>query len=100
MKHTPGPWHVVTDDGSVGSVRAANGINVAQAQQTHPRNEDLRMIERKANAALIAAAPELLELAEMALEWIDAVPSCTLLPVMPGFDRDWADEVITKAKGE
>jgi hypothetical protein len=30
-------------------------------------------------------------------EWIDAVPSDTVLPTMPGFDRDWADSVIDKA---
>jgi hypothetical protein len=27
------------------------------------------------------------------LEWIDAVPDDIVLPVMPGFDRDWADTV-------
>lgn len=32
---------------------------------------------------------ELLEALEAALEWIDAVPADTVLPAMPGFDRDW-----------
>ena len=27
-------------------------------------------------------------------EWIDAVPDDTPLPAMPGFDRDWADEIL------
>ena len=27
-------------------------------------------------------------------EWIDAVPADIVLPTMPGFDRDWADEII------
>lgn len=27
-------------------------------------------------------------------DWIDAVPSDTELPVMPGFDRDWVDEIL------
>lgn len=43
---------------------------------------------------------ELLEALQMALEWIDAVPSNTLLPVMPGFDRDEVNSIITKATGE
>lgn len=29
-----------------------------------------------------------------ALEWIDAVPQDTVLPAMPGFDRDWVDGLI------
>ena len=27
-------------------------------------------------------------------EWIDAVPKDTVLPAMPGFDRDWANSVL------
>ena len=32
-------------------------------------------------------------------DYIDALPAMSFaaLPVMPGFDRDWADEVIYKA---
>ena len=32
-----------------------------------------------------------------ALGWIDAVPDETVnsLPSMPGFDRDWADNLLT-----
>lgn len=26
-------------------------------------------------------------------EYIDAIPKDVVLPTMPGFDRDWADEV-------
>lgn len=54
----------------------------------------------KANAQLIVAAPELLEALQWALEWIDAVPSDTVLPAMPGFDRDEVTNVINKALGE
>lgn len=39
---------------------------------------------------------ELVEVLQAALEWIDAVPKDTQLPAMPGFDRDWADEVLDK----
>lgn len=40
----------------------------------------------------------LLEALVAALEWIDAVPSDTLLPVMPGFDRDEVNELIVTAR--
>jgi hypothetical protein len=31
-------------------------------------------------------------------EWIDAVPDDTVLPTMPGCDRDWLDTVEAKLK--
>lgn len=42
---------------------------------------------------------ELLEVVIAMRDWIDSVPPNIQLPVMPGFDRDWADEVIEKASG-
>lgn len=44
--------------------------------------------------------PELVEALEATLEWIDAVPQDTELPTMPGFDRDWVDGILHKAKTE
>lgn len=32
------------------------------------------------------------------LEWIDAVPSDTVLPTMPGFDRDWMNGLLEAQK--
>lgn len=55
--------------------------------------------EAEKHSALGDIAPDLLKLSEMALEWIDAVPDDAQLPAMPGFDRDWADEIVAKAKG-
>ena len=43
---------------------------------------------------LLKRMSELKEVAKAMREWIDAVPDNTELPAMPGFDRDWADEVI------
>lgn len=39
-------------------------------------------------------ADRLKECLQLALGWIDAVPQETVLPVMPGFDRDYVDGVI------
>lgn len=57
-EHTPGPWHVVPD--SLGTVDAANGITVAQAQATKHARTAEDHLERAANARLIASAPDLL----------------------------------------
>lgn len=43
---------------------------------------------------------ELLDALEAALEWIDAVPQETVLPVMPGFDRDWVNGLVHDVKAE
>ena len=39
---------------------------------------------------------ELKEVAVAMREWIDAVPDDVQLPVMPGHDRDWADEILSR----
>jgi hypothetical protein len=99
-KHTPGPWVVVTEDGSIGSVAAADGSAVAQAQirgtLKKPNNE-----ERRANAHLIAAAPELLKACKAALPYLRNHIGMTL-DEGPG-DRialDMCEEAIAKATGE
>ncbi|WP_415912233.1 hypothetical protein [Neptuniibacter sp. QD37_11] len=40
----------------------------------------------------------LLEVNQMQQEWIDAVPSDTVLPAMPGFDRDYVDATLSACK--
>jgi hypothetical protein len=37
---------------------------------------------------------EVIEVIETMKGWIDSVPKDTILPVMPGFDRDWVDSVL------
>jgi hypothetical protein len=39
---------------------------------------------------------ELKEVALAMIEWIDAVPDDVQLPAMPGFDRDWAEEILDR----
>ena len=81
--HTPGPWRVITEDGSLGSVEDSAGDPVAQAQ-IRGTTKDFRHDERRANAALIAAAPDLL----FALRGI-----VVDLPAR----RDWLDPAIESA---
>lgn len=48
--------------------------------------DEIKRLERK--------LAETQSVARAALEWIDAVPADTVLPAMPGFDRDWAEGVL------
>lgn len=41
---------------------------------------------------------DLIEITEMAFEYIDALPKELELPSMPGFDRDEADAILENAK--
>ena len=91
-KHTQGKWEVKTPNYSFQTIESEYG---KVCTLSHQFGTD----EAEANAHLIAAAPELLEALEMALEWIDALPKEIQLPEMPGFDRDEIDNLIAKAKG-
>lgn len=62
LKHTPGPWHVQKSDHPGGLlIKPIPGQVVAQC-------DEIRNMRQ--NAALIAAAPELLEAAKLAAEFI------------------------------
>jgi len=63
-KHTPGPWHVAS-----GSVYSETGATIAHMFR-EPENT-IRPVERDTNAALIAAAPELLYAAIAALDCLE-----------------------------
>ncbi|RZF18787.1 hypothetical protein B7L32_03360 [Serratia marcescens] len=97
FKGTPGPW--VVDLYGVDArwnIDATNGDSVAITNQL-ARDNDWAI--RDANTSLIAAAPELLEALQAAMEWIDAVPQDVQLPTIPGFNRDWVDGIVAKALG-
>lgn len=40
----------------------------------------------------------LIEALSAALDWIDSVPDETVLPAMPGFDRDEVDALLDEAR--
>lgn len=76
-KHTPGPWNVFHDHPDVDTAKAIAFIRPAGSA---PREQEIASLyccdlqpEQKANARLIAAAPELLEvvheLQESAAYW-------------------------------
>lgn len=102
---TPGPWRfdeqTTLSGGQVFYIAQDDNAkytpNYSDVSQTC--SGELKHIQ-KANAQLIAAAPDLLEALQAAMDYIDAIPKDIVLPAMPGFDRDWVDGVISKALGE
>ncbi len=106
FKGTPGPWEIKPEEVDKHYIRIRGtqlGGRYEVANVLTPFYEGVHEREAKEtreNARLIAAAPELLEALQMALEWIDAVPSDVVLPTMPGFDRDEVNNIINKALGE
>ncbi len=72
-KFTPGPWTDQSIDESQWGVYDAAGNVVAQAMQIRPLRQDLKQVERSANARLIAAAPELLDALRHCVDWFDAM---------------------------
>ena len=61
-------------------------------------NERASWIRRE--MLLIEKLNSLREVAKAMREWIDAVPNDTVLPAMPGFDRDWADDIINQSRSK
>jgi len=90
MKHTPGPWTVESD-----------GTSIACSTQvfiTAPAPDGAGLDEEKANAALIAAAPELLDALHVLLEqYRKLFDNNDSQQVQAYYD---AKAAITKAKGE
>lgn len=58
-------------------------------------------VDHKESERAINPIPELLRVAEAMRDYIDDIPDevANALPAMSGFDRDWADEVMTEAGG-
>jgi len=91
-KHTPGPWGVWSIGGSQVITDNAMGRHLAKIINGAPEHE--------ANARLIAAAPELLEALELALQGLD-IAATKQLPEFIGFvlTADKARAAIAKARG-
>lgn len=105
-KHTPGPWKVIRDGNDL-SVRSANSRDTGKI--THldiaenigglrPGPDFTDRSEAKANARLIAAAPELLAELEMLSNIVEGCGMATMPEVECRLV--FARAAITKAKGE
>lgn len=99
-KHTPGPW-MVAEKFNCADVRAVNGPYVASCNVSMA----IDWKEKEANARLIAAAPELLEVLQSAVT-CGMVPSSTAADGGANKHSEWvrvADQIraaINKATGE
>jgi hypothetical protein len=101
QKHTPGPWNVYHENGSMGS----NGCWGVEGKSLMVENKKTaiavmaRTESTRANARLIAAAPELLEAINHAISEIDnhiaQNPSAkTLLPELRTYLATRRDKAI------
>ena len=98
-KHTSGPWvfdEVRTDCGRAFRIGSGEMLTAGKGcciiYDDYPGNPDN---ERKANARLIAAAPDLLEALERSLNWLASYPGGGAIGVY-----DQARAAIAKARGE
>lgn len=103
---TPGPWRVADEDGSVGSIEDADGQSVAQAQERIEDRDRLGNrgppVARRANARLIAAAPDLYRAAELARVVVEQAVGAGWLGDDDMTDRialDAIDAALAKARG-
>ena len=97
-KYTPGPWAI--DESHINGSINAGKRHVALANFYNCHDEEVRVTrdQQKANAHLIAAAPEMLEALKGALAALERADDYGV----PGLGRiiDAADSAIRKAEGE
>jgi hypothetical protein len=106
-KHTPGPW-IIRPIGGYPIIQSETGVLVAKTDcSLNSNNWTKDLNTARANADLIASAPELLEALEALL--VDAVEIQSLrqsiyqrngTPFTPSAKIDQARSAIAKAKGE
>lgn len=70
-KHTPGPWHIDKHKDGI-FIHDKLAVYIASVTSWGKKSEKMR-IESEANAALIAAAPELLEACKKAYAVIELI---------------------------
>ena len=88
IKHTPGPWYILGGSGCGGLVATTSfGLNIHGADFCINENA-------KANAILIAAAPDLLATLEVFLERYEDLPAGESAKI------DNARALIARAKGK
>lgn len=99
-KHTPGPWYVVDRNWELSTVFSSSGDEIARCLIAPEADDDIgEKFERikEANARLIAAAPELLEVLQGVL-MIDRGTSGRI--IIEGWQEEVIRAAIAKATGE
>lgn len=90
-KHTPGPWRVLGMSGNVRLVRNDLGLDLAMVYSlADGRDNAARELEADANARLIAAAPDLFEACQQAIDYIDG-------PYAPAIGMIVQDNLVANA---
>lgn len=102
-KHTPGPWRIGDAGHTVFGPRVSDVRDLQTVAKLVRGNKTIDTW--KANARLIAAAPELLAALERVVPWIgrmiaDGGHMAGLLPQDAVGSLDRAEAAIAKAKGE
>jgi hypothetical protein len=98
MKHTTGNWNAVAQMPEGYSIETNEGKVIAFTQCDEDYNSENPIIraEEMANANLIAAAPEMLNLLEWITREIENTPDC-LSDALLGMIKIKADKAIKKA---
>lgn len=78
------------------SVRKGQSWHAFEAYKKHKAQLENAALE---HGKVAGQRDKLLKALTDALGWIDAVPSETALPAMPGFDRDEVNNLISSIKG-
>lgn len=94
-KHTPGPWHVDTSSISQFNIVDSNLFVVCDTICGEEKSDEVN----EANAKLIAAAPEMLEILERAYKTLRPIIAEIALPSKDHLMGSM-NAVIKKAKGE
>lgn len=101
MTHTPGPWHVAGFGVFGPQAKLKDAIAITSVRESDPKNiaglSKFDQPEREANVRLIAAAPELLEVAKKWAAWykLGWMPQSR----MSREDEAFLHAVISKATG-
>lgn len=106
MKHTPGPWEIDRGYTTMLAIGPGSGHMVAEVNCGIDTDATGLMSvcpdeEERANAILIAEAPNMLKALEYVIKRIDEIEEWWIdSPDRGGFDTDLIEAAIDKAKGK
>ncbi len=96
-KHTPGPWRAEIDNRM--DMRVESHRTVAHLPIPYPARDHSRDDEMKANARLIAAAPDMLDALKDALMVLQSAAAADPTWTQAAMARDDVSAAIAKAEG-